>query len=275
MASVTSGADLRRRLSGEAHQKIRDAFDAGELIILHALAPIETRYEAEYGLPPSFKEKLGKDYETDISILKSSFGEKFLSFQDYCVKDSTSVLELGRARLQAALLAGRSLIIELSRIASGLECWSFMQTPLGLRHIASEFRLSEMQAQVLWAELRTDPGFEGVTKPAATVTTDDWTAPKAGAMKLSVAIRENSDPGRGGRPVAIETRDFLREWKRIGSPIHVTASICDEIAAAVLSKSDWLAARVNALERKKTRDRIRAAIRRSTNSATELVSSQD
>jgi DNA-binding XRE family transcriptional regulator len=157
---------LAQRLSGDAHQRIRDAHDEADLILLRAIGSIHIQYEGEHGLLASELEIVDSvKTAADSEKLETLFaGRRFVRFDDYCARGSPAV-QLSEARLQAARIVLQAIAREFAHVGTGIECWKAM--PHELRGVAREYKLTEIQKQIVWGELKKNPGFPGITKPAA------------------------------------------------------------------------------------------------------------
>lgn len=163
---IPISASFVQRLSGEAHQRIRDAYDEADLILLRTISSIHTQYEAQYGLLPS-ELKMLRDIKTesDATKLDGLFsGRKSVSFDDYCARGNPA-LQLAETRLQAARIVMQAIAGEFARVGTGIECWSAI--PIELDLVAHTYKLADSERQIIWAELKIKPGFAGITKPAA------------------------------------------------------------------------------------------------------------
>src|SRR5665213_769127 len=248
--------DIYQRLSGESHQRIFDARNKAALIWLEAAAIVDTQYNSEYGLLPSELARLFaassnfRDLEAVAAAIFTKEREKrYVSFEDYCVKNSSVALLATEARLNAARIVGKAIVSELSTVASGLEMWGYLQEPQSLlRSLEREFKLTELQGQILWTELKIDPGFEGVTKSASRIrnappenvlavpNTASWTEVSIRFMNDStvqtkmrgpVKNCEYSDMGfaDGRRTGPIKAWAALRQLAEADSPIHLDKTI--------------------------------------------------
>jgi len=233
MTSVTPDIPLDQRLSGEAHQRIRDAHATAEANVLRATAAIGIQYASEYA--DVFAEM---DRNVKSGVRPPPLSNPFVSFEDYCLKNATAAAQLGEARIQAARIVSKAIIVELSLVASGRECWQFVQNPTSLTHqMSTDFKLSELQRQALWAELKIDPGFEGITKPhQPTVNPGEKSKKpilheyeKRPVSRAVIELTKDEIKRNGQIPVASDIGIAIKTLKKLIAGEAVTISVADKV----------------------------------------------
>ena len=209
------------RIPPEAHWRIEDALEAADLIVLRTKERCEAGFHAAAGnlLSPSEFMKPG-----GLWTIRQG---KRITFEDYCSSGDPAV-QLNAAGLEAARALLHPVAIELAAVFSGFECRKIL--PKQLDFAAGRYRLTETQKQILWAELKRDPGFDGITKTAAPREVDQLAEDRSEPRFVDEAHRYHTQLFEKIRKTTSVDK-WVREHKSLGR-----TSVMDYLAGRVKGK---------------------------------------